>query len=68
MQDNTESLNWRISSRCSAGGCVEVANGERFVHVRDSKNPNSPVLDFSVGSWLSFIAGIRAGDFTTEAH
>lgn len=42
-----EKLSWKKPMRCdnSSPNCVEVAsgdNGERFV--RDSKNPNGPVL------------------------
>lgn len=50
--------------RCdnSSSNCVEVAsgdNGERFV--RDSKNPNGPVLAFSAEEWDAFEGSVRGG-------
>ncbi|WP_371496186.1 DUF397 domain-containing protein [Kitasatospora sp. NBC_00374] len=36
-----------------------------LVPVRDSKNPDGPVLQFPSTAWQSFITGVRAGDFPT---
>ena len=56
-------LQWRRSSRCESGNCVEVARiGESFA-VRDSKDDKSPVLTFAAESWASFVADVRAGEF-----
>jgi hypothetical protein len=47
---------WRAASRCNNGECVEVAllpSGK--VGVRDNKNPDGPVLEFSVGAWEDFL-------------
>jgi hypothetical protein len=44
--------------------CVEVAalpDGGRAV--RDSKNPNGPVLLFTGMEWRAFVAGVRDGEF-----
>lgn len=44
--------------------CVEVAeldNGGRAV--RDSKDPNGPVLRFTPAEWAAFTAGVRDGEF-----
>jgi hypothetical protein len=60
--------NWRISSFCASGGCVEVGATGNAVLVRDSKNADSPILTFSQNAWSSFVAGIRAGDFTPEGQ
>jgi hypothetical protein len=54
---------WRKSSRSgdNGGNCVEVArNLPRIVAVRDSKNPDGPVLIVSKDEWASFIARLRA--------
>ncbi|MFI0814946.1 DUF397 domain-containing protein [Streptomyces sp. NPDC021115] len=32
------------------------------VPVRDSKNPDGPVLVFPAGSWASFIGELKTGD------
>jgi Domain of unknown function (DUF397) len=31
--------------------------------MRDSKDPDSPVLRFSAEQWVDFLNGARAGDF-----
>jgi hypothetical protein len=44
--------------------CVEVAalpDGSRAV--RDSKDPDGPVLFFSGSEWRAFVAGVRNGEF-----
>ena len=54
---------WRKSSRSGSNGgaCVEVArNLPRIVAVRDSKNPDGPVLIVSRDEWASFISRLRA--------
>ena len=55
---------WRRSTRCDAGACVEVAVFEDEVLVRDSKDPEGPVLRFSRTEWEAFLAGVAAGEFT----
>jgi hypothetical protein len=54
---------WRKSSRSgdNGGACVEVArNLPRIVAVRDSKNPQGPVLIISRDEWARFITRLRA--------
>lgn len=49
---------WRKSSRSngSGGACVEVAdNLPGLVAVRDSKDPDGPVLVFEPGAWRAFV-------------
>ncbi|MEV6129552.1 DUF397 domain-containing protein [Streptomyces violaceusniger] len=53
---------WRKSSYSNNDGgiCVEVAdNLPGIVPVRDSKNPDGPVLIFPNGSWSTFIATLK---------
>jgi hypothetical protein len=54
---------WRKSSRSgdNGGNCVEVArNLPCGVAVRDSKNPDGPVLMLSKDAWASFITRLQA--------
>jgi len=54
---------WRKSSYSGNGGgdCVEVArNLPGVVAVRDSKNPDGPVLIISRNEWARFISRLRA--------
>ena len=53
---------WRKSSYSGNGGsnCVEVApNLPGVVAVRDSKNPDGPVLIVSRYEWASFLTSLR---------
>ena len=56
---------WRKSSYSGNGGgdCVEVARSlPGVVAVRDSKNPDGPILTFSRDEWASFITRLRTID------
>ncbi len=63
---NLDGVVWRKSSRSgsSGGDCVEVAtlpDGGRAV--RDSKDPDGPVLRYTRAEWLAFIEGAKLGEF-----
>jgi hypothetical protein len=65
---------WRKSSYSgSHSHCVEVAmpsGGPRSGHallVRDSKDPDGPVLAFGGRAWRSLIAGIKDGSVNGAA-
>lgn len=51
-------------SGSGAANCVEVAFGPQDVFVRDSKDPDGPVLKFTPDEWAAFIAGVSAGEFS----
>ena len=46
------------------GNCVEVADlpGGR-IGVRNSRDPNGPVLRFTSDEWRAFLGGARNGEF-----
>ncbi|MEU4513846.1 DUF397 domain-containing protein [Nonomuraea wenchangensis] len=51
---------WRISSHCNGGNCVEVALlSSDTIGVRDNKNPESPVLIFKAKEWDHFLRNLR---------
>jgi hypothetical protein len=55
------------SSRSSGDGqCVEMADLGDAVAVRDSKDPNGPVLLFTPGEWAAFLTGARDGEFDRD--
>jgi hypothetical protein len=57
---------WRKSRRSGNGGqqngCVEVArNLPGIVAVRDSKDPDGPLLTVAPAEWRDFLAVVKAG-------
>ena len=57
-------LLFRTSSRCSKGGCVEVAPlPDGGAVVRDSKDRTREPLTFDSHEWADFVAGVRNGEF-----
>lgn len=57
-------LLFRTSTRCSSGGCVEVAPlpGGGAV-VRDNKDRGREPLTFTGPEWSDFVAGVKDGEF-----
>ena len=45
------------------GNCVEVAFNAEAVRVRNSQDPDGPVLSFSHSEWRAFLTGARGGEF-----
>lgn len=57
---------WTKSSRSgSSGNCVEYTTDttDNMVAVRDSKDPDGGILEFSPDSWAAFIAGVKSSQF-----
>ena len=52
---------WRRSSRSTAtANCVEVAVAGPAVGIRDSKDPDGPVLVLPGAAWTHFVTAIRS--------
>lgn len=47
---------WRKSSACAPTECVEVAFDREQVFVRDSKNREQAILEFTCEEWRTFLA------------
>jgi hypothetical protein len=67
---STETPSWFTSSYSGNGGqCIEVAANlvatRGVVPIRDSKNPNGPVLHVPTDAFSSFVAGVKAREFDT---
>lgn len=56
-------MGFRKSSRCGGGACVEVDTDDRMIKVRDSKNPDGPVLEYTTAEWTAFLEAAKAGEF-----
>jgi hypothetical protein len=59
----TEQAAWRRATFCQSGECVEVARQNGMIAMRDSKEASAGVLRYSAEEWLSFVRGIKAGEF-----
>ncbi|RJL34138.1 DUF397 domain-containing protein [Bailinhaonella thermotolerans] len=74
---------WRKGRRSggNGGNCVEVtavdgesvaaglkAGHETLYLMRDSKNPDSPVLTFTPAEWEAFVLGVKDGEFDDLAE
>ncbi|MFI5915429.1 DUF397 domain-containing protein [Dactylosporangium sp. NPDC051541] len=57
-----QSLDWRKSSLCEAGNCIEVAWADTEILIRDSQRPEQ-VLQVSRSDWDAFASGVARGDF-----
>jgi hypothetical protein len=59
-------LDWRKSSLSGpySDNCVEVAGLDgQLVAVRDSTDPDGPVLAFTPAEWAAFVGGAKLGEF-----
>jgi len=54
---------WRKASFCQSGECVEVAQQDGAIVLRDSKEPGESVLRYTAEEWLAFVRGVKAGEF-----
>lgn len=54
---------WRKSSYSHDNGCVSVAEIDGFCALRDSKDPEGPILRFTRAEMAAWIDGCKAGEF-----
>lgn len=55
---------WRKASFSGeSGSCVEFAKFGDMIGVRDSKDPDGPVLHFTQAEILAWLKGAKAGEF-----
>jgi hypothetical protein len=48
-----------IASDCESNACVEVDYDKNMVLMRDSKDPDGPVLRFTRNGWQQFIQSLK---------
>lgn len=55
---------WRKSIKSQQSGqCLELAKVDGVIGVRDSKDPNGPILEFTVAEIAAFVDGAANGEF-----
>lgn len=60
--DNVQ-VGFTKAAASGASNCVEVGHGVDRVLVRDSKDPDGPVLSFTPDEWAAFLTGCRRREF-----
>ena len=61
-------MNWRTSSYSAdnSGNCVEIADHNSRVLVRDTKDRTGPTLRFSADAWCRFAKQLKS--LTSSTH
>jgi Domain of unknown function (DUF397) len=55
-------ITWRRTSFCGGGECVEVAQQDQTILVRDSKHPGQEPLRYTRDEFRAFAEGIKSGE------
>lgn len=57
---NTE---WTRSTTCSSGTCLEAREWEGYIQIRNSRNPDRPLITVPVEQWRNFTTAIKEGTY-----
>ena len=59
-----EGLAWlKADSSTANGQCVEIASAAGHIAIRDSKDPDGPILVYTTSEFRAFVDGARNGEF-----
>lgn len=61
MADDGMRREWH--SACESGECIQVCFEDQTVLMRGSRDPDGPMLTFTLQEWQAFSEAIRAGRF-----
>jgi Domain of unknown function (DUF397) len=57
-------LAWLKAQSSGANGqCIEIASSPGKIAIRDSKDPDGPILVYTPGEFRAFLDGARKGEF-----
>lgn len=60
----SETTDWIKASASNAdNNCVEMRRHDDVIEIRDSKDPDGPVLRFTSGELAAWLDGSRKGEF-----
>jgi len=54
---------WRKATFCQSGECVEVAQHNGMIIMRDANRLRRRPLRYTTEEWSSFVSGVKAGEF-----
>jgi predicted secreted Zn-dependent protease len=57
------SLIWLTALNCDGGACVQVAADQNTILIRNSRQPDGPLIEYTPEEWHEFVSGIKKGDF-----
>ncbi len=56
-------MKWQKASNCADHTCVEARDHDDHIDLRDSKDPDGPVLAITRADFSAFVIGVKNGDF-----
>jgi Domain of unknown function (DUF397) len=59
-------LAWRKASFCASGECVEVAQRDGEIILRDSTQPSGRMLHWGTGEWRAFVRTVKTGELSVQ--
>jgi predicted secreted Zn-dependent protease len=57
------SLTWLTALSCNGGACVQVATDQNSILIRNSRQPDGPLVEYTPEEWHEFVSGVKKGDF-----
>jgi hypothetical protein len=57
---------WRKASFCASGECIEVAQRDGVIILRDSTQPSGRMLYWGAEEWRAFVRNVRTGEFSVH--
>ncbi|ROT27136.1 DUF397 domain-containing protein [Micromonospora sp. HM5-17] len=57
---------WQRAEGDDSEGAVEIAFVDNLIGMRNSADPDGPVLVFTQAEWDAFVAGARDGEFDLD--
>jgi uncharacterized protein DUF397 len=54
---------WVRSGRCESAQCVEVGTSNGQIVLRNSSDPDGPIVTFTKSEWDAFLGGVMDGEF-----
>jgi hypothetical protein len=59
VDGNQRTIMWRKHTDSAGAGCVEVGADMNGMLVRDSKDPDGPVIALRAGGWPRFLSAVQ---------